>query len=32
MSYAIDEWLKTADIEATTRHGYLGYTTVMGSP
>ncbi|MFJ8813051.1 site-specific integrase [Amycolatopsis thermoflava] len=25
LSYAIDEWLKTADIEATTRHGYVGY-------
>ena len=25
LSYAIDEWLRTADIEDTTRHGYLGY-------
>ncbi|TWE22492.1 site-specific integrase [Prauserella muralis] len=24
-SYAIDEWLRTADIEPTTRHGYVGY-------
>ena len=25
LSYAIDEWLRTADIEDTTRHGYVGY-------
>ncbi|MBN6037737.1 site-specific integrase [Amycolatopsis sp. 195334CR] len=25
LSYAIDEWLRTADIESTTRHGYVGY-------
>lgn len=24
-SYAIDEWLRSADIEPTTRHGYVGY-------
>ncbi|MFF5993064.1 tyrosine-type recombinase/integrase [Prauserella flavalba] len=24
-SYAIDEWLRTADIEPTTRHVYVGY-------
>lgn len=25
LSYALDEWLRTADIEDTTRHGYVGY-------
>ncbi|WP_236791846.1 tyrosine recombinase XerC [Amycolatopsis sp. GM8] len=25
LGYAIDEWLRTADIEPTTRHGYEGY-------
>lgn len=25
LGYAIDEWLRTADIEASTRHGYEGY-------
>ncbi|SFQ01469.1 Site-specific recombinase XerD [Amycolatopsis arida] len=24
-SHAVDEWLRTADIEDTTRHGYVGY-------
>lgn len=25
LSHAIDEWLRATDIEASTRHGYLGY-------
>lgn len=25
LSYAIDEWLRTADIEQSTRDGYVGY-------
>lgn len=25
LAYAIDEWLRTTDIEASTRHGYEGY-------
>ncbi|WP_285490278.1 site-specific integrase [Amycolatopsis taiwanensis] len=25
LSYAIDEWLRTADIEQSTRDGYMGY-------
>ncbi|HEX3781966.1 MAG TPA: hypothetical protein VHX38_20060 [Pseudonocardiaceae bacterium] len=25
LNYAINEWLRTADIEASTRDGYLGY-------
>ncbi|WP_246127959.1 N-terminal phage integrase SAM-like domain-containing protein [Amycolatopsis rhizosphaerae] len=25
LGYAIDEWLRNADIQATTRHGYVGY-------
>lgn len=25
LSYAIDEWLRSADIEESTRHGYEGY-------
>ncbi|WP_035288786.1 tyrosine-type recombinase/integrase [Actinokineospora spheciospongiae] len=25
LSYAIDEWLKTAEIESSTRDGYVGY-------
>ncbi|WAL63755.1 tyrosine-type recombinase/integrase [Amycolatopsis cynarae] len=25
LGYAIDEWLRNTDIQATTRHGYVGY-------
>ncbi len=31
-SYAIDEWLRSADIEPTTRHGYVGYIERMIRP